>query len=157
MSEEVILAVLNEVLEELKETNKAIKEMDGNVKKLETSVEATTAGLGKLSGVVAAKPRPVLWRVSLFPENDREGNYKTFIRWLIGGIVGALLVGSAYVLANLWIQRSYPPEMAAQYTQQKKIENKSDTLDYKIINHFLDSLRSLIERDRQKRRFLNQK
>lgn len=70
--------------------------------------EETAAGLAKLAEAVEAQPKPIVRRISIFPENDREGNYKTFIRCLIGGIVGAMLVGSAYVLGNEWIQRAQP-------------------------------------------------
>jgi hypothetical protein len=113
MSEEVILAVLNEVLDELKEANRSLKQMDARVKELETGAGETASGLNKLRNVVAAQPKPVLYRLTLFPGDDWQGNYKTFIRWLIGGIVGAMLVASAYVLGNEWIQRTQPPSLGA--------------------------------------------
>jgi len=217
----MILAVLNETLEELQTANKSLKEMGQKITLLETRVKAfeekeikiappdleplkqkiddlpgviggemkkindtvtklvvdqcaalrgeTTTGLTKIAAAVETQPKPIIRRISLFPENDREGNYKTFIRWLVGGIVAALLVGSAYVLANLWIQRSHPrwlsmpgtgmdfstdsaspartvpvpPKKAATarpHAHQKKFEKNLDTLRKKLIDPLLDSL-----------------
>ena len=64
------------------------------------------AGLLKVAVAVERQPKPIVRRITFFPETDREGNYKTLIRWMIGGIVGLMLIGSAYVLANEWIQRT---------------------------------------------------
>lgn len=66
----------------------------------------TDAGLLKVAVAVETQPKPIVRRITFFPENDQEGNYKTLIRWMIGGIVGLMLIGSAYVLANAWIQRT---------------------------------------------------
>lgn len=165
VSEKMLLAVLNETLEEMQKANKSLKEighkvehlagkigqletrvgafeqkeirieppdleplkgkidefpvamagklmeLDDNVNKglvlLRTTVrEETAAGLAKIAAAVEAQPKPIVRRITFFPENDREGNYKTLIRWMIGGIVGLLLIGSAYVLANEWIGRT---------------------------------------------------
>lgn len=70
--------------------------------------KVTEAGLLKVAVAVETQPKPIVRRISFFPETDREGNYKTLIRWMIGGIVGLMLVGAAYVLANEWIQRTQP-------------------------------------------------
>jgi hypothetical protein len=129
MSEQIVLTVLNEVLEELKEANKSLKEMGGTVKALELRVDTgmqhqivaqceglrreTAAGMLRIAAVVEAQPKPIVRRISLFPENDKEGNYKTFIRWLIGGTIGAMMVLTAYVLINEQIQRTYPRETQA--------------------------------------------
>jgi hypothetical protein len=165
MSEQIMLTVLNEVLDELKEANKSLKEMGGTVKALELRVHAfeqkeirieptdleplkakldelpdlinlemarvdkgmqqhivaqcgelrqeTAAGLQKIAAAVEAQPKPIVRRISFFPENDKEGNYKTFIRWLIGGTIGAMMVLTAYVLINEQIQRTYPRETQA--------------------------------------------
>lgn len=68
--------------------------------------KVTEAGLLKVAVAVETQPKPIVRRITFFPETDREGNYKTLIRWAIGGIVGLMLIGSAYVLANEWIQHS---------------------------------------------------
>jgi hypothetical protein len=73
----------------------------------------TAAGMLRIAAVVEAQPKPIVRRISLFPENDKEGNYKTFIRWLIGGTIGAMVVLTAYVLINEQIQRTYPRETQA--------------------------------------------
>jgi len=68
--------------------------------------KVTEAGLLKVAVAVETQPKPIVRRITFFPENDQEGNYKTLIRWMIGGIVGLMLIGSAYVVANAWIQRT---------------------------------------------------
>jgi hypothetical protein len=75
--------------------------------------QETAAGMLKIAGAVEAQPKPIVRRISLFPENDKEGNYKTFIRWLIGGTIGAMMVVTAYVLLNEQIQRTYSRETPA--------------------------------------------
>jgi hypothetical protein len=163
MSEQMVLTVLNEVLDELKEANKSLKEMGGTMKALELRVhdfeqkeirieppdleplkkkidelpdlinlemmrvdkdmqqqidarcgelrQETEAGMLKIATAVEAQPKPIVRRISLFPENDKEGNYKTFIRWLIGGAIGAMIVVTAYVLINEQIQRAHPRDI----------------------------------------------
>ena len=218
MSEQMVLTVLNEVLEELKEANKSLKVMNGKVIDLEERVQAfeqkeirieppdlepfnkklallpdiitaemvslekhlqqrmtteggqlreeTSAGLAKVAAAVEAQPKPIVRRISFFPENDHQGNYKTFIRWLIGGTIGAMIVLTGYVLTHEWILHTQPREWAAPATgmmmppQQaspqasvpvrgtgepakqkvsKKIRKKLDTLEYKAIRNFSDS------------------
>jgi hypothetical protein len=170
MSEEVVLAVLKEVLDELKEANKSLKEMDGKVKELETRVGETTVGMSKVATMVKALPSPIVWRISMFPENDRQGSYKTFIRWVIGGIVVAFMVESGYVLLHEWVQHEYPREMPAAASgtnlgvppgpspspvllpvrkageggfrkSTKKVKKIIDTLNLNIIRREIDSLR----------------
>ena len=68
--------------------------------------KVTEAGLLKVAVAVETQPKPIVRRITFFPENDHEGNYKTLIRWMIGGIVGLMFIGSAYVLANEWIQHT---------------------------------------------------
>ena len=73
----------------------------------------TTAAFMKVAAAVEAQPKPIVRRISFFPENDYSGNYKVFIRWLICGIIGAMMVLAAYVLINEWILRTYPREAPA--------------------------------------------
>ena len=217
----MVLAVLTEVLEELKVVNKSLKEMGGMVKTLESRVQAfeqkeirieppdlgpvnhlvgqlpgiikegingldesfrermtvecaelrkeTTAAFVKVAAAVEAQPKPVVRRISFFPENDREGSYKLFIRWLICGIIGAMMVLTAYVLINEWILRTYPREVPAAVSGMsmspgaepppvpvptvarkasgggfrknlKKSRKKIDTLEQNDIRQFPDSL-----------------
>jgi hypothetical protein len=217
----MVLAVLTEVLDELKEANKSLKEMGGTIKGLETRVRAfeqkeikieptdlgpiirlveqmpgiikegingldeglrqrvtvectelrkeTMAGLLKVATAVEAQPKPIVRRISFFPENDWEGSYKTFIRWLIGGIIGAMLVLTAYVVVNEWVLRVYPREAPAAVSGMemspraqppplpvpttvrktggggfrkglKKSRKKIDTLEQNDIRQFQDSL-----------------
>ncbi len=216
----MILAVLNEVLDELKVANKSLKEMGGMVKTLESRVQAfeqkeirieptdlgpvnhlvgqlpgiikegikgldesfrervtvecaelrkeTTAAFVKVAAAVEAQPKPIVRRISFFPENDYSGNYKVFIRWLICGIIGAMMVAAAYVLTNEWILRNSPRETPAAVSGMsmspgaeppapvpaaarkapgggfrknlKKARKKIDTLEQNNIRQFPDSL-----------------
>ena len=215
----MVLAVLTEVLDELKEANKSLKEMGGTIKTLETRVQAfeqkeirieppdlepinsrvgqlpgiikegmnrldeglrqqlgaecaelrkeTTVGLLKVATAVETQPKPIVRRISFFPENDYQGSYKIFIRWVICGTIGAMIVLSAYVLINEWILRAYPQEAAAAVSGvspgveppaapvpsaarktgnggfrkiSKKIKKKIDTLEQNDIRQFADSL-----------------
>jgi hypothetical protein len=221
MSEQMVLAVLTEVLDELKVANKSLKEMGGVVKTLESRVQAfeqkeirieptdlgpvnrlveqlpgifqegmkglderlrervtlecaelrkeTTAAFVKVAAAVEAQPKPIVRRISFFPENDYSGNYKVFIRWLICGIIGAMMVLTAYVLINEWILRTYPREAPAAVSGMsmspgaepppppvpaagkkalgggfrrnlKKSRKKIDTLEQNDIRQFPDSL-----------------
>ena len=113
MSDEVILTVLTEVLDELKQANKLLEQTMGAVAKLETRVQAferkeirveppdlgpvgeriaaecvqlrkeTTAGLEKVAAMVQA-------------------------RWMVRGTIGVLIVLTAFVLINELIHHMRP-------------------------------------------------
>ena len=216
----MVLAVLTEVLDELKVANKSLKEMGGTVKTLESRVQAfeqkeirieptdlgpvnllveqlpgiikegikgldesfrervtvecaelrkeTTAAFVKVAAAVEAQPKPIVRRISFFPENDYSGNYKVFIRWFICGIIGGMMVAAAYVLTNEWILRNSPRETPAAVSGMsmstgaeppapvpmaarkalgggfrknlKKSTKKIDTLEQNNIRQFPDSL-----------------
>lgn len=136
----------------------------------------TAGGLLRVAAAVEAQPKPIIRRISLFPENDTQRNYKTTIWAIMGGILGVSAIAAAYVLFNLWILRmhperavsstSMPPFVDSPATSKtvlspvkragtvishgrlKKSENKFDTLNYNSINHILDSLRQKIEKGR---------
>jgi hypothetical protein len=216
MSEQMILTVLNEVLEELKEANKSLKGLNGKVTNLEERVQAfeqkeiridppdleainknmallpdsiktemvnaeehlrqrittecgqlraeMSTGLAKIAATVETQPKPIVRRISFFPENDQHGNYKTFIRWLIGGTICGMIILTAYVLEHEWIlhqPREWPtvatgmmmpaedsvkPPPPANRTGttakprgSKKIRKKVDTLKNNTIRDISDS------------------
>jgi hypothetical protein len=160
MSEEIVLTVLDEVLEELKQANRSLKEMGSLVQELKMQVQAfderskqTTEGLEKVMRTVEAQPKAIVRRIMLFPENDLQGSYKTFIHWLIGGVLAALVLLSGYVLIHEWILRSYPRQAAipaapaapavqkdADFRQvPKKIFKKKHTLKQNDIRVLPDS------------------
>ena len=214
--EKIILGVLTEVLDELKKANTSLDKMSGEVNELEKRVRAfeqkeikieppdlgpvservsagctelrnvTAAGLAKIAVAVEAQPKPIIRRISFFPENDREGNYKTFIRWLIGGTVGLIAIVTAFVLLDEWIQHRYPREMpsatsgfrtdvpsqphpspvpapakkvgtAVHHNRQKPAEKIVDTLKNKLINHLMDSVYRVLDSIQAKNGFLNGK
>ncbi len=98
-----------------------------------------TQHLEKLTAAVEAQPKRIVRRISLFPENDRHGNYKYTIRTMFLSILGALVVGGAFSLllnnmeerkeerrklmfqkpaAEVWT--TAPPAQAAAPPQKKK-------------------------------------
>jgi hypothetical protein len=128
----------------------------------------TTTAFVKVAAAVEAQPKPIVRRISFFPENDYSGNYKVFIRWFICGIIGAMMVAAAYVLTNEWILRNSPRETPAAVSGMsmspgaeppppvpmaarkaagggfrknlKKSRKKIDTLEQNDIRQFPDSL-----------------
>lgn len=76
-----------------------VTELNKQVTEGMQSVLATfTQHLEKLTAAVEAQPKRIVRRISLFPENDRQGNYKYFIRTMFLSILGALVVGGAFSL-----------------------------------------------------------
>jgi hypothetical protein len=63
-----------------------------------------------IDGRLAEQPKPIMrqWRVSVFPESDRAGSYKYFIRWLFGGTVLVLLVGALFSLGRQYLDKWHP-------------------------------------------------
>jgi len=76
-----------------------VSELNKQVKEGMQGVLTTfTQHLEKLTAAVEAQPKRIVRRISLFPENDRHGNYKYFIRAMFLSILGALVVGGAFSL-----------------------------------------------------------
>ena len=201
-NEDMILKVLGEVLEELQTANKSLKKTEDKLGELETRVQAfehkeiridppdlapvtervsaecaairkeTSGGLLRVAATVEAQPKPIVRRISLFPENDTQRNYRTTIWAIVAGILGTAAIAGAYVLFNAWILRihperavsslSMPPYVdsatapktvlpppkragtAIPHGQTKKSGKKVDTLNYNSIYHIIDSLRQKI-------------
>lgn len=59
----------------------------------------------KIADTLAAEPRPIVRRISLFPENDYRGNYKYFIKGLFLATVGVCLVGALYAFGSQWLDQ----------------------------------------------------
>ena len=142
---EMFRAVLNEMLEEMKQVHRTIKEMKGalavqqekidgfqrqleniqvvapptdlqplkdqfaaGVSEFSIMVKETLAGmkvdygqqLQKVTQVLEAQPKPIVRRISLFPENDHHGNFKYFFKCLFLSILGFGLLAMIYALVQ---------------------------------------------------------
>jgi hypothetical protein len=219
MSEQMVLTVLNEVLGELKEANKSLKEMGGTIKALESKVtgfeqmlkdqqvvvqppdlasafeeirQLTTetgiaasetinivqkeagAMLGQvrmvveqklseigtvIDGRLAEQPKPIMrqWRVSLFPESDREGSYKYFVNWLFGGTVLVLLVGALFLLGRQFLDKWHPSaeeRKQAMSIPEVKAESEVKAAVPSVVRHQASPARQW-ERDRKKEKTID--
>jgi len=66
---------------------------------------AFTRQLQTLTDTLAAEPKPIVRRISLFPENDRHGSYKYFIKALFLSILGFGLLAGLYALGQQWLDQ----------------------------------------------------
>jgi len=64
-----------------------------------------TVQMQKITDTLAASPKPIVRRLSLFPENDYHNHYKYFIKGLFLATVGVCLVGALYALGSQWLQQ----------------------------------------------------
>lgn len=129
-----MVTVLNEVLEELQQTNKSIKQLSGTVADLGVHVKAfekkelkteppdlqpvvtqcevlrkeAAEGLARVAAAVAVQPKPIIRRISLFPENDRDRHFKFFLKWVLWFVVMLLTFEVGYLLISEYIERTHP-------------------------------------------------
>jgi hypothetical protein len=150
MKEEIFEAVLNEILEEMRQVKRVVKEQNSTIIGLRerveefehklrdqqvivqppdfTSVERQIAeGLVQVAEAVEKQPKPVRRhvRISIFPESDREGSYKFFIRWLFGGTILALLVAALFFLGRQFLDNWHPA------VPQPMLVPRTDTVDHR--------------------------
>ncbi len=72
---------------------------------MEEMREVFRGQMQKIADTLAAEPRPIVRRISLFPDNDYRGSYKYFIRGLFLATVGVCLVGALYALGSQWLEQ----------------------------------------------------
>lgn len=173
MSDEVIITVLNEVLDELKQANKSLEQTVGAVAKLETRIQALEQkeirseppDLGPLGERIAAECGQLRKETTAGLEKVAA---MVQARWMVRGTIGAMIVLTTFVLINEWIGNMRPRELPATASglslpsgapsqpqppgpvhgtgepgktrRSKKIRKKIDTLEYKVIRDFSDSL-----------------
>src|SRR5882672_9289920 len=94
--------------------------LNKEVKEAMQGVQGTfTQHLKKLTDTLEAEPKPIVRRISLFPENDYHGNYKYFIKALFLWSLGILALVLAYRLIQPYFDRStsyqVPSYRAAPY------------------------------------------
>lgn len=68
----------------------------------------TASGLAKVAAAVEAQPKPIVRRITFFPDADRQGHYKFFIRWFFGTVIGVFLIGATYISIRVYLDRAYP-------------------------------------------------
>ncbi|MDO6435393.1 hypothetical protein Q4E93_32555 [Flavitalea sp. BT771] len=61
--------------------------------------------LQKMTAVLEAQPKPIVRRISLFPENDRHGNFKYFFKCLFLSILGFGLLAGLYAFGAQWLEQ----------------------------------------------------
>ena len=156
MKEEIFEAVLTEILEEMRQVNRGLKQsnsikdlcqrVEGFEQKLRdqqvivqppdlSSLDRQIAdGIVRVAETVDRQPKPVLRqvRLSIFPESDREGSYKFFIRWLFGGAVLVMLVGALFFLGRQFLYKWHPA------VQQSLLVPTTDTIERKRTMHGLN-------------------
>jgi len=130
---ETDLTPVHDTLKEgITELNKQMTDGMGDVR------TTFTQHLQKLTEAVEAQPKRIVRTFSLFPENDRRGSYKYFIKALFLSILGVLLIGGAYSLIKqsvdehteerryLMTQRSaqQAPAQPSPAPQRKKVKVK---------------------------------
>jgi len=149
MENEKLVDVLNEVLEELQDANRSLKQLSGTVTELGASVRAfeqkeikteppdlkpvieqcevmrkeVRSGLNGVAGAVERQPKPVVRRISLFPENDREGHFKFLIRWVLGVVVAALVIKVTYTLISEYLVETHLMGQEVVMPEVKKVDS----------------------------------
>lgn len=163
-------AVLNEMLEEMKQVHRTIKEMnktvvslgervDGFQRQLENiqvvappldlqplkdqfasglvdfsaQVKETLAGmeagysqqLQKVTQVLEAQPKPIVRRISLFPENDHHGNFKYFFKCLFLSTLGFGLLAGLYAFGAQWLEQGSGHQPAPYQSSRPFTESSS--------------------------------
>lgn len=163
-------AVLNEMLEEMKQVHRTIKEMNGvlvlqqqkidgfqrqleniqvvapppdmqplkdqfaaGVVEFKMQVKETLAGmqavygqqLQKVTEVLEAQPKPIVRRISLFPENDRHGNFKYFFKCLFLSTLGFGLLAMIYALVQQRLEQGTGYQPAPYQSSRSFTESSS--------------------------------
>jgi hypothetical protein len=129
MNEQIFNDVLNDILEELKQSNQTLKTLQTTVKELHTTTtgfeqkladqkviappadttairELTGKAMTEIAAIVEAQPKNVVkqWRLSFFPDNDRNGSFKHLINKFTLIILCAALILAAYSLALRYLE-----------------------------------------------------
>jgi len=90
------------------------RQMTEGMEKIQT---AFSQNLQKLSEAVAAQPKPIVRRISLFPENDYNGHFKFFIGRLLWAILGLCLLAGLFSLGQ-------------QYIMHRSMEREAPRMEY---------------------------
>ena|ERR1700754_705216 len=138
MNEQIINEVLNDILEELKQSNQSLKTLQTTVgdlqektsgfeQKLRGQQQDAKEQLGAISAIVGAQPKNVIkqWRFSIFPDNDINGSFKHLVNKITLGVICLALIAAGYKLGLHYMDS---PVFASDHKQEMEIKNKLDTL-----------------------------
>ena len=92
-------AVQQAVKESLQKLEQATSQERADLQKV------SETGLQAIADRLAQQPKPIIrqFRFSLFPENDREGHYKYFIKWVFGGTLLVMVIGALFFLGRQYL------------------------------------------------------
>jgi hypothetical protein len=129
MNEQIFNDVLTDILEELKQSNQTLKTLQTTVKDLHTTTtgfeqkladqqviappadttairELTGKAITEIAAIVEAQPKNVVkqWRLSFFPDNDRNGSFKHLINKCTLIIICVALILAGYSLGLRYLE-----------------------------------------------------
>jgi hypothetical protein len=159
MKEEIFETVLNEIVEELHQSNKLVKSLNDQVQTLQTRVEelchqsadqlakvappdlgpihesmeqgfvSIRQGTAAIQQEISATSKLITaarmeitanksivrqYRLSLFPENDYNGHYKYFIKWMFMTIVILVLIAGVYAFISQYSANPQSQQTSSQ-------------------------------------------
>jgi hypothetical protein len=100
--------VKGQLAEGVSEFNRQVKESMDGIR------EVYTQHLKKLTDTLEAQPKPIVRRISLFPENDTRGHFKYFMKCLVLGILGMTLLAGLFSLGQQYLAR-HSNDQSAEY------------------------------------------
>ena len=79
--------------------------------------DTLTTGLQKIHATLEAQPKPIIrqWRISFFPENDRQGSYRLFLNraTVVICILAVLIV--LFLLGSSWLNNIHSERVDASH------------------------------------------
>ena len=89
-------------------------------------------GLQKTNTILEAQPKPIIrqWRISFFPEPDRQGSYRLFLNRLtiVICILAALIV--LFLLGNIWLNNIHSERVNASHAFRDPLPPASSPSQY---------------------------
>lgn len=137
MNEQIITEVLNDILEELKQSNQSLKTLQTTIGDLRNTMGDLQTTIGDLqertsrfeqkltdqqviapdviSAIAEAQPKNVIrqWRLSFFPDNDINGSFKHLVNKITLGMICLALIAAGYKLGLHYLDRPVSASQAA--------------------------------------------
>ena len=154
MNEQIITDVLNDILQELKQSNQLLKTLQTTIGDLQEKTSRFEQKLtdqqviapGVISAIVEAQPKNIIrqWRLSFFPDNDINGSFKHLVNKITLGMICFALIAAGYNLGLHYLDRPVSASQAvAPQTFGSATPGPVDTLHKKHIRKRTDSLYEL--------------
>ncbi len=143
MNEQIITEVLNDILEELKQSNQSLKTLQNTIGDLQ---EKTSGFEQKLTDQQVIAPPAVIrqWRLSFFPDNDINGSFKHLVNKITLGMICLAFIAAGYKLGIHYLDRPVSASQAvAPQTFGYATPGPADTLYKKHMRKRKDSLYEL--------------